>query len=148
MENKHGIKLADLDGLALEEFDPADYIASDEAAAAYITEALQTNDAAIFAAAVGDVARARGMSDIAKKSGLAREGLYKALRPDSQPRMETMTRVLQAMNVRLVAQVIAPYELSPAPAPAQTTGAKPPAKPAAKKAPARKTAAKRAPADT
>ena len=138
MENKYGIKLADLDGLALEEFDPADYIASDEAAAAYITEALQTNDAAIFAAAVGDVARARGMSDIAKKSGLAREGLYKALRPDSQPRMETMTRVLQAMNVRLVAQVIPPYETASAgPATAGKAAT-------AKKAPLKKAAARRA----
>lgn len=75
-------------------FDPAGYITSAEAAAAYLTEALECNDAAIFAAAMGDVARARGMSEVAKLSGLAREGLYKALRPNSQPRMETITRVV------------------------------------------------------
>lgn len=137
METKHGIKLTDLAGLALEDFDPAEYIASDEAAAVYLTEALQANDAAMFAAAVGDVARARGMSEIAKKSGLAREGLYKALRPDSQPRMETMTRVLQAMNVRLVAQVIPPYETAPA-GPANAGKAA-----TVKKAPSKKAAARR-----
>ena len=104
--SEHNITLADLAGLDLDEFDPAEYIASDEAAAAYITQALETNDAAVFAAAVGDVARARGMTEIAKLSGLAREGLYKALRPNSQPRMETITRVLGALGVRLVAQVI------------------------------------------
>jgi probable addiction module antidote protein len=103
---ERNITLADLEGLGLVEFDPAEYITSDEAAAAYITQALETNDAAVFAAAVGDVARARGMAEIARASGLAREGLYKALRPNSQPRMETITRVLSAMNVRLKAEVI------------------------------------------
>lgn len=104
--NEHNITLSDLEGLDLEDFDPAEYITSDEAAAAYITQALATNDAAIFAAAVGDIARARGMSEIAKTAGLGRESLYKALRPHSQPRMETMTRVLGALGVRLVAEVI------------------------------------------
>ena len=103
---KHNITLSDLEGLDLEDFDPAEYITSDEAAAAYITQALATNDAAIFAAAIGDIARARGMSEIAKAAGLGRESLYKALRPNSQPRMETMTRVLGALGVRLVAEVI------------------------------------------
>lgn len=63
---EHNITLSDLEELDLEDFDPAEYITSDEAAAAYITQALATNDAAIFAAAIGDIARARGMSDIAK----------------------------------------------------------------------------------
>ena len=103
---EHNITLSDLEGLDLEDFDPAEYITSDEAAAAYITQALATNDAAIFAAAIGDIARARGMSEIAKAAGLGRESLYKALRPNSQPRMETMTRVLGALGVRLVAEVI------------------------------------------
>ena len=97
---EHNIKLFDLEGLDLEDFDPAEYITSDEAAAAYITQALETNDAAIFAAAIGDIARARGMSDIAKAAGLGRESLYKALRPNSQPRMETMTRVLGVSKKR------------------------------------------------
>lgn len=105
---EHNIKLSDLQDVGLEDFDPAEYISSDEAAAAYLTQALEANDVAIFAAAVGDVARARGMAEVAKSSGLAREGLYKALRPNSQPRMETIIRVLRALNVRLVAQVIPP----------------------------------------
>ena len=103
---EHNITLSDLEGLDLEDFDPAEYITSDEAAAAYITQALATNDAAIFAAAIGDIARARGMSEIAKAAGLGRESLYKALRQNSQPRMETMTRVLGALGVRLVAEVV------------------------------------------
>lgn len=103
---EHNITLSDLEALDLEDFDPAEYITSDEAAAAYITQALATNDAAIFAAAIGDIARARGMSEIAKAAGLGRESLYKALRPNSQPRMETMTRVLGALGVRLVAEVV------------------------------------------
>ena len=84
---EHNITLSDLEGLDLEDFDPAEYITSDEAAAAYITQALATNDAAIFAADIGDIARARGMSEIAKAAGLGRESLYKALRPNSLPRM-------------------------------------------------------------
>lgn len=104
---EHNITLSDLEGLDLEDFDPAEYLTSDEAAA-YITQALATSDAAIFAAAIGDIARARGMSEIAKAAGLGRESLYKALRPNSQPRMETMTRVLGALGVRLVAEVIGP----------------------------------------
>lgn len=102
---EHNITLSDLERLDLEDFDPAEYITSDEAAAAYITQALATNDAAILAAAIGDIARARGMTEIAKAAGLGRESLYKALRPNSQPRMETMTRVLGALGVRLVAEV-------------------------------------------
>jgi len=98
----HKITLADLDGLDLEDFDPAEYITSDVAAAAYINEALSTNDAALLASAIGDVARARGMSDIAKKAGITREALYKALRENSQPRMETIARVLGAMKLRFV----------------------------------------------
>jgi probable addiction module antidote protein len=128
---EHNITLSDLEGLDLEDFDPAEYITSDEAAAAYITQALATNDAAIFAAAIGDIARARGMSDIAKAAGLGRESLYKALRPNSQPRMETMTRVLGALGVRLVAEAIGPGKGDAVESVARTTLA---GKPVAKKA--------------
>lgn len=105
---EHNITLSDLEGLDLEDFDPAEYVTSDEAAAAYITQALETSDAAIFAAAIGDIARARGMTEIAKAAGLGQESLYKTLRPNSQPRMETMTGVLGALGVRLVTEVIGP----------------------------------------
>ena len=63
---EHNITSADMEGLGLVEFDPAEYIATDEAAAAYITQALETNDAAVFAAAIGDVARARRMAEVAR----------------------------------------------------------------------------------
>ena len=100
------ITLADLEGLGLEVFDPAQYIGSDVAAAAYINEALAANDAALLASAIGDVARARGMTEISKSAGITREALYKALRQNSHPRMETITRVLGAMGLRLMVEPI------------------------------------------
>ena len=60
--------------------------------------------AALLAAALGDIARARGMSEIAKSAGITREALYKALRPDSAPRFDTVNRVCTALGVRLMAQ--------------------------------------------
>lgn len=90
----------------LPEFDAARYLDSDEAIAAYLTDILAVNDPALLAAALGDIARARGMSEIAKASGLTREALYKALRPDSQPRFDTINRVCAALGVRLTAQVV------------------------------------------
>ncbi len=71
--------------------------------AAYLTDILQANDAALLAAALGDIARARGMADIAKAAGLTRKALYKALRPDSAPSFDTISRVCTALGVRLVA---------------------------------------------
>lgn len=59
-----------------------------------------------MAAALGDIARARGMADIARAAGLTREALYKALRPQSQPRFETVQRVCAALGIRLVAQPV------------------------------------------
>lgn len=90
----------------LPEFDPAEYLDSDAAVAGYLTAVLAENDAALLAAALGDIARARGMSDIARSTGLAREALYKALRPGAQPRFDTVARVCSALGVRLVAQPV------------------------------------------
>jgi probable addiction module antidote protein len=67
---------------------------------------LEENDPALLAAALGDVARARGMTEIAKASGLTREALYRALRADAQPRFDTVSRVCAALGVKLVAQPI------------------------------------------
>lgn len=74
----------------LPDFDAAPYLDSEEAIAAYLTDILTANDPALLAAALGDIARARGMSDIAKAFGITREALYKALRPDAQPRFDTI----------------------------------------------------------
>ena len=114
--SEHDLTLSDLEGLDIDDFDSAEYLGSEQAIAAYLTEALASNDASLLAVAIGNVARARGMTEIAKASGLAREGLYKALRPDSQPRMETITRVLRALGVRLVAEAIPVAELGMDPA--------------------------------
>jgi probable addiction module antidote protein len=93
----------------LPEFDAAPYLDSEEAVAAYLTDILQANDAGLLAAALGDIARARGMTDIAQAAGITREALYKALRPDSSPRFDTVSRVCTALGVRLVAQAASPY---------------------------------------
>ncbi|MCC6658562.1 MAG: putative addiction module antidote protein [Rhodocyclaceae bacterium] len=88
----------------LPDFDAARYLDSEEAIAAYLTDILEANDPALLAAALGDIARARGMSEIAKASGISREALYKALRSDAQPRFDTINRVCAALGVKLVAQ--------------------------------------------
>ena len=88
----------------LPEFDAAQYLDNDAAIAAYLTDILEANDAGLLAAALGDIARARGMTEIAKSAGITREALYKALRPDSEPRFDTVNRVCAALGVRLVAQ--------------------------------------------
>ena len=84
-------------------FDPAHYLDGEAAIAAYLTDVLQANDAALLAEALGHIARERGMSAIARDAGLTREALYKALRPGAQPRFDTVMRVCAAFGVRLVA---------------------------------------------
>lgn len=95
------IRIADLP-----DFDAAEYLDSEQAIAEYLTVVLEDGDAALLAAALGDIARARGMSEIAKQSGLTREALYKALRPNAHPRFDTISRVCAALGVRLVAQPV------------------------------------------
>jgi probable addiction module antidote protein len=90
----------------LQEFDAAPYLDNEASVAAYLTDILDANNPALLAAALGDIARARGMSEIARASGLTREALYKALRPDAQPRFDTISRVCGALGVRLVAQAV------------------------------------------
>ena len=90
----------------LPEFDATEYLDSEEAIAEYLTAMIDGGDPAMLAAALGDIARARGMSEIAKASGLTREALYKALRPNAQPRFETISRVCAALGVKLVAQAV------------------------------------------
>ena len=96
---KKRTKVADLPA-----FDAAPYLDSEEAVAAYLTDVIEANDASLLAAALGDIARARGMTEIARSAGITREALYKALRPDSAPRFETVRRVCAALGVRLVVQ--------------------------------------------
>jgi probable addiction module antidote protein len=87
-------------------FDAARFLTSEEDIAQYLTIVIEENDSKALYEALNTVARARGMSEVATKSGLARESLYKALRSDSQPRFDTINRVLNALGVKLVAQPI------------------------------------------
>jgi probable addiction module antidote protein len=82
-------------------FDPASYLDSEEGIAAYMDEAMSTGDAAFIADALGVVARARGMSQVARDAGLSRESLYRALSPDGNPELSTVLRVVQALGLRL-----------------------------------------------
>jgi len=90
----------------LPDFDFSEHLEDERAIAEYLTAILEENDPALLAAALGDIARARGMSDIAKASGITREALYKALRPNAQPRFDTVSRVCAALGVKLVAQAV------------------------------------------
>jgi len=85
-------------------FDSAEYLDSPEMIAAYLTEALESEDAALVAMAIGAVARAKGMSAIAEKAGLSRENLYRALGGDAKPEFGTVMKVLHALGISLVAQ--------------------------------------------
>src|SRR5690349_10780930 len=86
----------------LEVFDPAEHLSNDESIAAFLTDALQERDPRWFPVALGHVARARGMTEIAQASGITREALYKALREGSSPRFDTLSRVCTALGVQLV----------------------------------------------
>ncbi len=93
-----------IDVADLPEFDMAEMLKTEEDVATYLTLVLEENDISELTHALGVVARARGMSAVAQQSGLTREALYKALRPSSQPRFDTIHRVCSALGVRLVAQ--------------------------------------------
>ncbi|MCB0037688.1 MAG: putative addiction module antidote protein [Anaerolineales bacterium] len=90
----------------LPEFDMAQQLKSEEDIAAYITMVIEDGDAAELAHALGIAAKARGMSEIAQATGITREALYKALRPNAKPRFDTINRVCNALGVRLVAQPV------------------------------------------
>jgi probable addiction module antidote protein len=92
--------------LTVREFDMAEYLDSPEAIAVFLNEILEENNPALLASALGDIARAKGMTDIAKSTGITREALYKALRPDSAPRFDTLNKVISALGVRLVAEPV------------------------------------------
>jgi probable addiction module antidote protein len=83
------------------EFDASAYLVDDEVVAEYLTAALEDPNPDVFLAAVGNVAKARGMSAIAEASGLGRESLYKALTPGAKPRYDTVLKVLQSLGVKL-----------------------------------------------
>ena len=81
-------------------FDSAEYLDSEEAINAYMEGVLESGDTAFIAHSIGVIARARGMSQIAKKSGLSRESLYKTLSGEGNPEFSTIIRVLQALELK------------------------------------------------
>jgi probable addiction module antidote protein len=87
-------------------FDAARYLTDDEAIAEYMNAVLEADDLDLLLLALGDVARARGMSLVAKEAGLGRESLYKALAPGAKPRFDTIVRVARALGVRLAAHPV------------------------------------------
>jgi probable addiction module antidote protein len=85
-------------------FDPAEHLGSAEGQAELLADAFATGDPGYIANALGIVARARGMTAVAKEAGVTREALYKALRPDGDPRLSTLLGVTRALGVKITAE--------------------------------------------
>jgi len=88
-------------------YDVVDYLKSEEEIAAYLDACIEEagDDAAYIAAALGDIARARGMVQMAKDTGISREGLYKALSAEGNPSLATVLKVVKALGLRLTTKV-------------------------------------------
>jgi probable addiction module antidote protein len=88
-----------------EAFDAARYLGSAEAQGELLNDALESGNAAYVAAALGVIARARGMGEVARAAGVTREALYRSLSEAGDPRLSTLLGVMRALGVRLVAEV-------------------------------------------
>jgi probable addiction module antidote protein len=82
-------------------WDPAEHLKTDEDMAAYLEAALDEGDPTLVAAALGDIARAKGMTEVAREAGLGRESLYKALSPAGNPEFATIMKVVSALGLKL-----------------------------------------------
>ena len=91
--------------MKITEFNLADYLDNEEVIAEYLTQALQDGDTAELLGAIGHIARARGMAQLAIDTGLGRESLYKALSVDAKPRFDTVLKVIQGLGVKLHATI-------------------------------------------
>lgn len=85
-------------------WDPSEHLRSVEDMAAYVEAALEEGDPALVSAALGDIARARGMTHVARETGLGREGLYKALSAEGNPEFATVLKVMRALGLKLHAE--------------------------------------------
>lgn len=90
----------------LTQFDVVDYLQTEQEIAEYLAAVLEENDPDAFIEALGTVARARSMREIAEKTGLNRESLYKALKSESSPRFETIAKVVNALGLKLTVSVV------------------------------------------
>lgn len=82
-------------------WDAAEHLDSPESIAAYLEAAFEDGDPALIAAALGDVARAQGMTQLARQAGVTREALYKALSPSGDPRLSTFLGVMKALGIKI-----------------------------------------------
>lgn len=121
-------------------FDPVRYLTDDVTMAHYLDACLEEGGIPLFLTAIGDVARARGMSGVATTTGLTRASLYKALAGSGNPALATMERVLDALGLRL--SVAAKDTVPPARAPRRTAEVKPARAAAKRHVPATKAARK------
>jgi probable addiction module antidote protein len=88
-------------GLKTTPWDSADHLATPEDVAAYLEAAFEDADPALIAHALGVVARSKGMTDIARKTGLRRQSLYKALSPEGRPEFATVLSVVRALGLKM-----------------------------------------------
>ncbi len=84
-------------------FDITEYLDSEEAIAEYLSQVLEDGDNDEFIRAIGHIAKAKGMAQIAKDTGLGRESLYKAFRPNAKPRFDTVMKVMNSLQIQLSA---------------------------------------------
>ena len=82
-------------------FDVRNYIRSHDDQTGYLDAALEDGDPALIAAAIGDIARARGASQFARESGLSRETIYKVFRPGGNPKLDTIAKAVKVLGLRL-----------------------------------------------
>lgn len=87
-------------------WDAAEHLETEEDMVAYLEAALESGDASLVAAALGDIARAKGMTEIAREAGLGRESLYKALSPEGNPEFATVLKVVRALGLKLHAKAV------------------------------------------
>ncbi len=87
-------------------WDASEYLNSPGAIAAYLEAAFEDGDPQVISAALGDVARTRGMTELSRETGLSRESLYRALSSDGRPEFSTVVKVLSAFGVRLEAKPV------------------------------------------
>ena len=92
--------------VSISNFDASEYIENEEDAIAYLNAAAETGDPALLQAAIGDIAKARSMGQIAKEAGVGRESLYKSLNKEGNPSFRTIVKVVDALGGRLVIEPV------------------------------------------
>jgi probable addiction module antidote protein len=85
-------------------WDVVEHLKTEEGMAAYLEAALEEGDPSLISAVLGDIARAKGMAEIARETGLGRESLYKALSPEGNPEFATVLKVIRALRLKLKVQ--------------------------------------------